>query len=111
MPVDDWLQAQGEDAPLLFWAQTAHGCFGAPPAQVAVAVSGGSDSMAMLHLMARAAPHAGWSVRAVTVNSRCRLSMRPAGTSRFWARRASSTSCTVRPWAARRSGCSQMRMA
>ncbi len=72
MPVDDWLQAQGEDAPLLFWAQTAHGWFGAPPAQVGVAVSGGSDSMAMLHLMARSAPHAGWSVRAVTVDHRLR---------------------------------------
>ena len=35
------------------------------------------------------------SVRAVTLNSRCWLSMRPAGTSRFWRRNASSTSCTV----------------
>jgi hypothetical protein len=35
------------------------------------------------------------SVRAVTLNSRCSLSMRPAGTSRFWRRSASSTSCTV----------------
>ncbi len=73
MPVaDDWLQAQGEDAHLLFWALTAHGWFGTPPAQVGVAVSGGSDSLAMLHLMARAAPHAGWSLRAVTVDHRLR---------------------------------------
>ena len=35
------------------------------------------------------------SVRAVTLNSRCWLSIRPAGTSRFWRRSASSTSCTV----------------
>ena len=35
------------------------------------------------------------SVRAVTLNSRCSLSMRPAGTSRFCRRSASSTSCTV----------------
>ena len=35
------------------------------------------------------------SVRAVTLNSRCWLSMRPAGTSRFCLRKASSTSCTV----------------
>jgi tRNA(Ile)-lysidine synthase len=68
----DWLQAQGEDAPLLFWAQTAHGRFGTPPAKVGVAVSGGSDSLAMLHLMARAAPHAGWSLHAVTVDHRLR---------------------------------------
>lgn len=68
----DWLQAQGEDAPLLFWALTAHGWSGTPPARMSVAVSGGSDSLAMLHLMARAAPHAGWSLRAVTVDHRLR---------------------------------------
>ena len=40
-----------------------------------------------------------WSGRcaASTVNSRSTLSMRPAGTSRFWRRIASSTSWTVRP--------------
>jgi tRNA(Ile)-lysidine synthase len=37
-----------------------------------VAVSGGSDSMAMLHLLARAAPQAGWSLCAVTVDHRLR---------------------------------------
>jgi hypothetical protein len=36
------------------------------------------------------------SVCAVTLNSRCSPSMRPAGTSRFWRRSASSASCTVR---------------
>jgi len=69
---EDWLAAQGGDAPLLFWAVSAHGWFGPPPAHVGVAVSGGSDSMAMLHLMARAAPQAGWSLRAVTVDHRLR---------------------------------------
>lgn len=73
MPVDaDWLKAQGEDAPLLSWTLTAHGWFGTPPARMGVAVSGGSDSLAMLHLMARAAPQAGWSLHAVTVDHRLR---------------------------------------
>ena len=35
------------------------------------------------------------SVSEVTLNSRCRLSMRPAGTSRLLRRMASSTSCVV----------------
>lgn len=35
-------------------------------------MSGGSDSVAVLHLMTRAAPHCGWQVRAVTVNHRLR---------------------------------------
>jgi len=42
------------------------------PGRIGLAVSGGSDSMAMLHLMARAAPHAGWQVHAVTVDHRLR---------------------------------------
>ena len=50
------------------------------------------------------------SVRAVTLNSRCWLSMRPAGTSRFWRRSASSTSCVVRRYAASWSGSTQMRI-
>jgi hypothetical protein len=50
------------------------------------------------------------SVAAVTLNSRCPLSMRPAGTSRLLRRNASSTSCTVRRYAAKRSGSSQTRM-
>ncbi len=75
MPVEadyDWLNDQGDDAHLLFWAQTACGWIGKPPASVGLAVSGGSDSMAMLHLMARAAPHAGWTLQAVTVDHRLR---------------------------------------
>lgn len=67
-----WLEAQGEDAPLLFWALTAHGWFGDPPRSMGVAVSGGSDSMAMLHLMARASSQAGWALRAVTVDHQLR---------------------------------------
>ncbi|MBA3909817.1 MAG: tRNA lysidine(34) synthetase TilS [Rhodobacter sp.] len=73
MPVGNrhgWLQAAGADAVLLLQAQEAFGP--EPPAKVGLAVSGGSDSMAMLHLMARAAPHAGWSVHAVTVDHRLR---------------------------------------
>lgn len=77
MPVDDtspaydWLQDQGEDASLLFYAQTAFTVV-SKPTIVGLAVSGGSDSMAMLHLLARAAPHSGWTVRAVTVDHRLR---------------------------------------
>lgn len=71
MPVDgsgDWLIAQGEDAPLLQAASQLAAGLSRPGASMGVAVSGGSDSMAMLHLMARVAPHAGWSLRAVTVD-------------------------------------------
>lgn len=67
-----WLEAQGDDAFLLFRALRAHGWRENAPASVGVAVSGGSDSMAMLHLMARAALQAGWSLRAVTVDHRLR---------------------------------------
>jgi tRNA(Ile)-lysidine synthase len=66
----DWLQDQGADAHLLFFAATAF-----PkdqPKVVGVAVSGGSDSMATLHLMVRAGQHCGWQVRAVTVDHRLR---------------------------------------
>lgn len=80
MPVDQdfgWLAEQGEDASLLFRAQSCFDLFRPRPEVrgpevVGLAVSGGSDSMAMLHLMARAAPHAGWRIRAVTVDHRLR---------------------------------------
>ena len=42
------------------------------PDKIAVAVSGGSDSIAALHLMARAALTRGWVVHAVTVDHRLR---------------------------------------
>lgn len=64
------LQAAGVDASLLLRVQEA---FGAKfPLKVGLAVSGGSDSMAMLHLMAQVAPLAGWSVHVVTVDHRLR---------------------------------------
>ncbi len=68
----DWLASQGDDAILLLKAQDAFGFGLKQPAKVGVAVSGGSDSMAMLHLMAKAAPHAGWALQAVTVDHRLR---------------------------------------
>lgn len=60
------LRAAGSDADLL---NAAVGAFaGDAPKKLGVAVSGGSDSMAALHLMVNAAQHAGWEVRAVTVD-------------------------------------------
>lgn len=61
--IEDWLQQQGEDAGLLRLALSA---FRGPV--LGVAVSGGSDSMALLHLAARLAPVLGARVRAVTVD-------------------------------------------
>lgn len=67
MPVGDgWPQQFGPDALLLHFAQAAF--FMSKPNRIGVAVSGGSDSMAALHLMARAAQHEGWDLRAVTVD-------------------------------------------
>nr|WP_281277033.1 tRNA lysidine(34) synthetase TilS [Gemmobacter aestuarii] len=40
--------------------------------RIGVAVSGGGDSMALLHLLHRAAPHRGFSLSAVTVDHRLR---------------------------------------
>ena len=62
----DWLLAQGEDAKLLYVGATAF--FSDDPTHIGVAVSGGSDSMAMLHVLARVASQTGWSVSAVTVD-------------------------------------------
>lgn len=67
MPVTEGSEADRHDTLLLQVAAQAFSPFG-KPALVGLAVSGGSDSMAMLHLMARAAPQAGWSLRAVTVD-------------------------------------------
>jgi len=60
------LPSEGEDARLLHCARTAFGQD--RPGRVGVAVSGGGDSMAALHLMHRAASDCGWRVFAVTVD-------------------------------------------
>lgn len=63
---DKFPLSEGEDAHLLHFAQTAF--IHDKPCRIGIAVSGGSDSMAVLHLFARAAPHRGCTVHAVTVN-------------------------------------------
>jgi len=63
---DDTTLSKEDDAYLLHFAETAF--FPDHPKRIGVAVSGGSDSMAVLHLFARAAPHRGCVVHAVTVN-------------------------------------------
>ncbi len=58
---------QGDEDTLLL--QIAGGAFfGARPTRIGVAVSGGSDSMAMLHLLAAVSQERGWTVHAVTVD-------------------------------------------
>jgi tRNA(Ile)-lysidine synthase len=52
-------------------------------ATVIAAVSGGSDSVAMLVLLHRAAPRYGYSLRAVTVNHMIRLELESAGDAEF----------------------------
>ncbi len=62
----DWPLDPGDDAGLL---QKALHAF--PPDgfdKIGVAVSGGGDSIALLHLLHRCAPHAGWALQAVTVD-------------------------------------------
>lgn len=66
----DWLKEEGPDAWLLFSVQSATKAH--HPSDVGVAVSGGSDSMALLLLAARVAHHAGWRLEAVTVDHRLR---------------------------------------
>jgi len=66
IPDQDWLLAQGQDAVLLHF--TASAFPENPDDPVGVAVSGGGDSMALLHLMARLAAHGGRRLHAVTVN-------------------------------------------
>lgn len=75
----DWPLTEGEDAFLL---QIADGAFpGEAPRVIGVAVSGGSDSMALVHLIARVQAHRGGEVRAVTVDHRLRPEA--AGEARF----------------------------
>ncbi|MFM2390410.1 MAG: tRNA lysidine(34) synthetase TilS [Pseudomonadota bacterium] len=63
---DGWPLDRGKDADLLLAAQFAF--LPLEPKRIGVAVSGGGDSIALLHLLHRAAPHAGWQVQAVTVD-------------------------------------------
>lgn len=65
-----WPLTEGEDAFLLQIAEIAFP--GENPEVIGVAVSGGSDSMALLHLFARVQAHRGGEVRAVTVDHRLR---------------------------------------
>jgi tRNA(Ile)-lysidine synthase len=58
------LEQGGADAPLLFALQAAV----AGPARLGIAVSGGSDSLALLHLCAELAPGMGWDLHAATVD-------------------------------------------
>lgn len=67
-----WVEAQGDDAFLLFTVQNILGWTDDRVERLGVAVSGGGDSMALLHLMSRVAPQVGWSLRAVTVDHRLR---------------------------------------
>lgn len=62
----DWLMQQGEDADLL----QAVGAFffPKPPRKIAVAVSGGSDSVALLHVLASCAAQTGQPLEAVTLD-------------------------------------------
>lgn len=64
--MSDWPLSEGRDAPLL--GPFCAGFHRQPPARVAVAVSGGGDSMALLHMALRARLHFGWQVSAVTVD-------------------------------------------
>lgn len=75
MPVEEryrWLEGLGEDGFLLLSVQNIVSHFEAKVDRFGIAVSGGSDSMALLHLMARVAKETGWSLRAVTVDHRLR---------------------------------------
>jgi tRNA(Ile)-lysidine synthase len=62
----DWLKRQGDDAPLLHVVDTAF--FIDTPDRVGIAVSGGGDSMALLHLYARWSDKTGHEIEAVTVD-------------------------------------------
>lgn len=69
-----WLAQQGEDAALLTAIETS---FADPqPMRVGIAVSGGGDSMALLHLFARWAAQTGRSIAAVTVDHGLRAASR-----------------------------------
>lgn len=63
-------QSEGEDAFLLHVPERIYP--GDWPGRIGIAVSGGSDSMALLHLFARIQSHRGATVHAVTVDHRLR---------------------------------------
>ena len=63
-------QSEGEDAFLLHAPERIY--TGAWPGRIGVAVSGGGDSMALLHLFVRVTRHRGGSLHAVTVDHRLR---------------------------------------
>lgn len=66
----DWLERQGEDASLLRAIDT---CFDRGlPDRIGIAVSGGGDSMALLHLFQRWSVRTGHAIAAVTVDHRLR---------------------------------------
>jgi len=65
-----WPQSEGEDAFLLHPPELTYP--GGWPGSIGIAVSGGSDSMALLHLFARIQSHRGGTLRAVTVDHRLR---------------------------------------
>ena len=84
MPVgSDWPDEGDEDFDLLRSAR--YGFMPIGQTKVAVAVSGGGDSIALLHLAQRAAPHMGWTVSAVTVDHGLRpeAADEAAGVARF----------------------------
>jgi tRNA(Ile)-lysidine synthase len=84
VPVEgDWPNVEDKDFDLLLSAQ--YGFLPVGQTQVAVAVSGGGDSIALLHLVHRAAPHMGWRVSAVTVDHGLRpeAAGEAAGVARF----------------------------
>ena len=62
----DWLRQQGQDAPLLHCVSNGFGR--KTPQKIGIAVSGGGDSMALLHLLARCAAQTGHLIEAVTVD-------------------------------------------
>lgn len=75
MPVDEryrWLEGQGHDAFLLYAVQANLEGRNTGVGKLGVAVSGGGDSMALLHLVVRVAKEVGWHIRAVTVDHRLR---------------------------------------
>lgn len=90
MTGQDWPLSEGEDAFLLHIAAST--CLGNRPERIGVAVSGGSDSMAVLHLFARILAHRGGTVHAVTVDHRLRPEA--AGEAEFVARLCPSIGAT-----------------